>query len=146
MSQFFRVEFTNKAGHTDGISYETKYFDRAISHFELGKKLADVKSVRIILWSNKLITELEKWDRPNTTLDIPDPGVVAYNRNAPVPGIGSEWIWEKGSPHAEEHIKVVGVNWNGEEYWVNTVIVGTSDVVPNDLSRFWEAVSLPADA
>jgi hypothetical protein len=90
------------------------------------------------------------------TAEHPGRRVSSYDRDAPTPAVGSRWIWERGSPHAEETITVSSVKWNGEEWWVE-VVVGrratrspSYGVVPgnpywNDLSRFWEAVS-PAGA
>jgi hypothetical protein len=83
--------------------------------------------------------------------------VNSYNRDAPTPAIGSRWIWEYGKPHAQETITVTKVEWNGEEWWVESVCDDrplrgpisreTFGVIPgkpywNDLSRFWEAVSM----
>ena len=82
--------------------------------------------------------------------------VSSYDRDAPTPAINSRWIWELGKPIAEETITVTNVEWNGEEWWVETVadprprrgfVIG--NLYPparqrpywNDLSRFWEAVS-----
>jgi hypothetical protein len=77
--------------------------------------------------------------------------VNSYDQNAPVPAIGSRWIWERGKPWAQETITVTDVKWNGEEWWVCTVIDNRPRRDPeyppvpgkpywNDLSRFWEAV------
>jgi hypothetical protein len=81
--------------------------------------------------------------------------VNSYDHDAPVPTVGSRWIWERGNETAEETIKVTDVKWNGEEWFVATVAGPRpprelNNTVPgrpywNDLSRFWEAVSpLPA--
>jgi hypothetical protein len=79
--------------------------------------------------------------------------VNSYDHDAPLPAIRSRWTWEPGTPWARETITVTEVNWNGEEWWVCTVVddrplraaLGAA-VVPgksywNDLSRFWEAVT-----
>jgi hypothetical protein len=75
--------------------------------------------------------------------------VSSYNPDAPLPGIGSIYVWELDLPHACELIKVTEVFWNGEEWWVRTVrlhdalanSVFSSGPHLNDLSRFWEAVT-----
>ena len=77
--------------------------------------------------------------------------VSSYDRDAPVPSVGSRWVWEIDSPRARELIEVTHVKWNGEEWWVETLRLNTrsltdvTDMRPptvhwNDLSRFWEAV------
>jgi hypothetical protein len=77
--------------------------------------------------------------------------VSSYDRDAPTPAIGSRWVWEPRQPFARETITVTEVEWNGEEWWVQT---GSDRPAPralalwrrgerrfwNDLSRFWEAV------
>ncbi len=78
--------------------------------------------------------------------------VSSYDRRAPLPGIGSIWVWELDVPHACELIKVVEVFWNGEEWWVRTERLhkplvnlwypdNPSAVQLNDIGRFWEAVT-----
>ena len=65
------------------------------------------------------------------------------------PGKGSIYVWELDKPFACELIRVVKVEWNGEQWWVETVSVpsryhqDTSDdhIQLNELSRFWEAVT-----
>lgn len=75
------------------------------------------------------------------------------NKDSPVPATGSRWIWEQGQPDAQEIITVTRTEWNGEEWWVETVaddrpregfVTSVISGKPywNDLSRFWEAVSL----
>ncbi len=82
------------------------------------------------------------------------PRTSSYDRSAPVPAIGSRWIWERGNPHAQETITVTGTEWNGEEWWVCSVAddrprggLATSVVTGrrywNDLSRFREACVAP---
>lgn len=75
---------------------------------------------------------------------VPPMRVSSYDRDAPVPAVGSRWIWERGNPRAQVTIKVTGLNWNGEEWWVEASVVHPP--LPggpywNDLDRFWEAVS-----
>jgi hypothetical protein len=78
--------------------------------------------------------------------------VSSYNPRAPLPGVGSIYVWELDVPHACELIKVVEVFWNGEEWWVRTERLhaplanlwyppNPAAVQLNDLSRFWEAVT-----
>lgn len=79
--------------------------------------------------------------------------VSSYNPNAPLPGVGSIYVWELDVPHACELIKVVEVFWNGEEWWVRTENLHSRTLVNsfyprhadavqlNDLGRFWEAVT-----
>jgi hypothetical protein len=73
--------------------------------------------------------------------------VNSYDPNAPLPGVGSIYVWELDEPHACELIKVTEVFWNGEEWWVRTVrlhapaVFGEPPGHLNDLSRFWEAVT-----
>lgn len=57
----------------------------------------------------------------------------SYDREAPTPDVGSRWMWGR------EPCTVTRVEWNGEEWWVQTV--GPSGRWWNDLSRFWEAVA-----
>ncbi len=74
---------------------------------------------------------------------------TAIDSSVLIPKVGSTWIWERGKPHAEEYIVVTKVEWfdNGVEYNVWTARIDEkpfssgSDVVVNDLSRFWEAVT-----
>lgn len=78
--------------------------------------------------------------------------VDSYDRNSRCPRVGSVYVWELDEPHACELIKVTEVTWNGEEWWVRTELLHKSlantsyspTVAPqlNDLSRFWEAVTL----
>jgi hypothetical protein len=84
---------------------------------------------------------------------IPRRRVSSYDPNAPLPGVGSIWVWELDVPHATELLKVTEVFWNGEEWWVRTARLHEhtlrnafypkqSDIEHlNDLSRFWEAVT-----
>ena len=73
--------------------------------------------------------------------------VNSYDPDAPLPKIGSRWVWEIDQPHARELLEVVEVKWNGEEWWVGTESLLRNDTYPptgreiewNDLSRFWEA-------
>jgi hypothetical protein len=75
-----------------------------------------------------------------------------------LPQVGSVYVWELDAPHACELIKVTGVTWNGEEWWVRTERLHerlANTTYPdhplsaaskpgealNDLSRFWEAVT-----
>jgi hypothetical protein len=79
----------------------------------------------------------------------PSRHVSSYDRNAPLPGIGSIYVWELDKPAACELIRVTEVFWNGEEWWVRTVrlhqdipiSLGGPTSHLNDLSRFWEAVT-----
>lgn len=71
--------------------------------------------------------------------------ISSYEPNAPLPKIGSRWVWEIDQPGARALIEVTDVFWNGEEWWVRTR--NLFDSLPdslredalNDLSRFWEA-------
>lgn len=76
--------------------------------------------------------------------------VNSYDKNAPTPREGSIWVWELDKPGACELIEVLEVKWNGEEWWVTTGrlhgirnpdALDYDKPVPNDLSRFWEAVT-----
>lgn len=77
--------------------------------------------------------------------------------DAPIPEVGSKWVWELGIPVAAELIEVVKVQWNGEEWQVWTrrypmsiergITVGSpSGIHRNDLSRFSEAVTAVGSA
>ncbi len=68
--------------------------------------------------------------KPNTHWD-------SYEPRAETPAVGSTWIWERDKPHAREHVSVLEVRWNGEEWWVQTR--SQRGDYWNDLSRFWEA-------
>ena len=61
----------------------------------------------------------------------------SYEPRADRPAVGSTWIWERDKPHAREKVTVTRVNWNDEEWWVETE--SQSGRYWNDLSRFWEA-------
>jgi hypothetical protein len=76
--------------------------------------------------------------------------VNSYDPLAKTPKVGSRWVWEIDLPHAVALVEVTEVKWNGEEWWVWSkplLIVGGSEAaerlpaVPNDLSRFMEAVT-----
>lgn len=72
--------------------------------------------------------------------------VNSYDPNARLPKVGTWWVWEIDAPHARSLIKVVRVDWNGEEWWVFTTRgadPGDYFDMPlaNDLGRFWEAVT-----
>jgi hypothetical protein len=73
--------------------------------------------------------------------------VSSYDENAPLPRLGTRWVWELEKPHARALIEVVAVFWNGEEWWVRTSTLlpldgwDNSKTLVNDLSRFWEAVT-----
>lgn len=92
---------------------------------------------------------------PSTRASVPK-RVNSYDRDAPTPAIGSRWIWEANRPFARETITVTRAEWNGEEWWVETIADArprrgflTGNLYPprrerpywNDLSRFWEAVT-----
>ena len=71
---------------------------------------------------------------------------MSYDRNSLRPLPGTLWAWEPRAEHAACLIKVTGVRWNGEEWYVGAeVIAGTAgtevsgNVWWNDLDRFWEA-------
>src|SRR2546430_1190740 len=73
--------------------------------------------------------------------------VSSYDLKAPIPAVGSRWVWEIDKPWARELIEVVEVKWNGEEWWIATEslinnLTFLSGAGPhwNDLSRFHEAV------
>jgi hypothetical protein len=65
--------------------------------------------------------------------------VSSYDHNAPTPPVGSYWRWNKGNG---DRTKVVEVKWNGEEWWVRTVLYDPPGADPrwNDLTVFWEQV------
>ena len=72
--------------------------------------------------------------------------VSSYDRDAPTPDMGSEWIWGKAKARwfplgPKEHVTVVEVKWNGEEWWIQTR--GPRGVFWNDLSVFWQSVHRP---
>lgn len=76
--------------------------------------------------------------------------VNSYDKQAPLPGIGSIWVWELDTPHTRELIQVVEVFWNGEEWWTRTrALLPRREGLPgeaeptflNDVGRFWEAVT-----
>jgi hypothetical protein len=83
----------------------------------------------------------------------PSKHVSSYDPDAPLPGVGSIYVWELDQPDACELIEVTDVFWNGEEWWVrskrlhyrtlvNAFYPRSSDIEHlNDLSRFWEAVT-----
>jgi hypothetical protein len=80
-----------------------------------------------------------------------DQYISDYDPKAPLPKIGSRWIWEIDSPHARTLVEIDDVRWNGEQWWVylrqlsTNVPIAERDrldetgVYANDLSRFWEA-------
>lgn len=64
--------------------------------------------------------------------------VNSYDRDAPVPEVGTEWFWVEESGRREE-IKVLEVKWNGEEWWVRTTAgLDSSKTYWNDIGVFWE--------
>lgn len=73
--------------------------------------------------------------------------IDSYDENAPLPKVGTRWVWEIDKPHARCLIEVTEVKWNGEEWWVRTKALlpdsfpATAGEPLNDLSRFWEAVT-----
>jgi hypothetical protein len=74
--------------------------------------------------------------------------VNSYDPKAPIPAIGSRWVWEIDRPQARCLIEVVEVKWNGEEWWVATRSLLADLVYPgggglhwNDVGRFHEAVT-----
>lgn len=75
-------------------------------------------------------------------------GVSSYEHDAPLPVVGTRWVWEPDLPHARELVEVLDVTWNGEEWWVR--VKGSGGLAyppsPNDLARFWEAVVPPDGA
>ena len=64
--------------------------------------------------------------------------VSSYDHAAKTPPVGSWWRW-RGSG---ERTRVVDVHWNGEEWWVRTVLYDPPGADPrwNDLTVFWEQV------
>jgi hypothetical protein len=67
-------------------------------------------------------------------------------RGAVRPVVGTVWAWEPEAAHAAALIRVTGVRWNGEEWYVGTEALGggrpaktSGATLWNDLSRFWEA-------
>jgi hypothetical protein len=78
--------------------------------------------------------------------------VNSYDRDAPLPRVGTRWVWEIDSPEARCLIEVTNVLWNGEEWWVRTLAL-IPDSYPttkteffNDVGRFWEACLPVGDA
>jgi len=74
--------------------------------------------------------------------------VNSYDANAPLPAVGTRWVWEIDQPAARALIEVKAVRWNGEEWWVETEAL-MPDSYPssggrayNDVGRFWEAVTV----
>lgn len=73
--------------------------------------------------------------------------VNSCDPDAPTPKVGSRWVWEIDLPHARALLEVTDVFWNGEEWWIETKSLLSSDVFPtkefvyNELGRFWEAVT-----
>ena len=75
--------------------------------------------------------------------------IDSYDLQAHTPAIGSRWVWEVDTPQARAIIEVIGVKWNGEEWWVRTRTLlpnfsyppAGTDKYDNDLSRFAEAVT-----
>jgi hypothetical protein len=75
--------------------------------------------------------------------------VNSYDIDAPLPKLGTRWVWEIDSPAAREIVEVVDVFWNGEEWWVRTKTLLRNETYPstgretevNDVERFWEACS-----
>lgn len=73
--------------------------------------------------------------------------IDSYDKGAPLPKVGSRWVWEIDLPHARELVEVAEVRWNGEEWWVGTTTLLRNQPYPptgreiewNDLGRFWEA-------
>jgi hypothetical protein len=69
------------------------------------------------------------------------------DRDAPLPKVGTRWMWEPDSPSARAFIEVVEVKWNGEEWWVGAKTLLPNPTYPptgrdvewNDVGRFWEA-------
>jgi hypothetical protein len=74
--------------------------------------------------------------------------ISSYDREATRPLAGTLWVWEPEKPHAVALIRVTGVRWNGEEWFVQTTTIAAAGAYPgdvvgavnwNDLGRFWEA-------
>lgn len=63
-------------------------------------------------------------------------GVLAGLRRAMV---GRDFIWEPRNPRAYARCRVTAVNWNGEEFWVESETYGQKSW--NELERFLEAIS-----
>ncbi len=64
--------------------------------------------------------------------------VNSYDRDAPIPGVGSRWVWEPDVPHARDDIVVTEALWHSAEWWVTTV-GRRSGTCWNDVGRFWQA-------
>lgn len=77
--------------------------------------------------------------------------VSSYDPNAPLPTVGSRWVWEIDQPHARCLIEVTETFWNGEEWFVRTkallpdsyaqtpMALSRTSHPLNDVGRFWEA-------
>lgn len=78
--------------------------------------------------------------------------VNSYDVDAPLPSIGTRWVWEIDTPAARALTEVIAVKWNGEEWWVETKTLlpdsfpATRATHLNDLGRFWEAVTVVGGA
>lgn len=55
------------------------------------------------------------------------------------PRIGTTWEWEPLAAHARCTVVVHDVQWNGEECWVQSAVVGSDRLVWNSLDRWVEA-------
>jgi hypothetical protein len=68
--------------------------------------------------------------------------INTYDPDAPVPAVGSEWIWaakQRNYPFgSREMVTVSEVKWNGEEWWVRTR--GPRGEFWTDAEVFWEGV------
>jgi hypothetical protein len=54
--------------------------------------------------------------------------------------LGSTWCWEPLKPHAREECRITGVQWNGEEWWIEAE--SSSGRHWNTLDRWVEAAVL----
>lgn len=79
--------------------------------------------------------------------------VNSSDPDAPLPKVGTRWVWEIDSAAARALVEVAEVKWNGEEWWVGTVAL-MPDSYPssgrpvewNEIGRFWEAVTVVGGA
>lgn len=73
---------------------------------------------------------------------IPQGYVNSYDPEAPTPALGSQWLWANDQPNfplgSRENVTVVQVDWNGEEWWVQTK--GPRGLFWTDVNVFWEGV------
>ena len=63
-----------------------------------------------------------------------------------LPKVGDIWEWEPLKPHAREVVWVTEVQWNGEEWWIESEPLAGGRRCWNDASRWVEATVLVTPA